>query len=125
MHNCAYYECFKCKKPYFGGMQDCSQAMQAESKMKKQDLMCENCGYEELGYGKEMCEKHGNEYCDWKCMFCCSIALFYCVGGGLKFCTPCHNDAMNGGKHKVQTQCTGGPKCPLGLKSHPMANGDR
>lgn len=60
MHNCAYYICFKCQKPYFGGMQDCSQAMQSESTMKKQDLLCETCGYEELGYGKEMCDKHGN-----------------------------------------------------------------
>ena len=23
MHNCTFYECHKCKKPYFGGMQDC------------------------------------------------------------------------------------------------------
>ena len=75
-------------------------------------------------YGKEMCEKHGNEYCDWKCMYCCSIALFYCAGGRMKFCTPCHNDAMNGGA-KVKTQCTGGENCPLGLKKHPKADGDR
>jgi len=27
MHNCTFYECFKCKKPYFGGMMDCLQAM--------------------------------------------------------------------------------------------------
>ena len=124
MHNCAFYLCFKCQKPYFGGMQDCGQAMQTESTMKKQDLMCEPCATEELGFGEEMCEKHGNEYCDWKCMYCCSIALFFCGGGGGKFCTPCHNDAMNGGA-KVKTQCTGGENCPLGLKKHPKADGDR
>ena len=71
-----------------------------------------------------MCEKHGNEFVDWKCMYCCSIALFFCGGGGGKFCTPCHNDAMNGGP-KVRTQCTGGENCPLGLKKHPKADGDR
>lgn len=27
MHSCTIYECFKCKKPYFGGMQDCMEAM--------------------------------------------------------------------------------------------------
>ena len=27
MHNCTFYECFKCQKFYFGGMQDCMQAM--------------------------------------------------------------------------------------------------
>ena len=23
LHNCTFYECFRCKKPYFGGMMDC------------------------------------------------------------------------------------------------------
>ena len=23
MYKCAYYMCFKCKQPYFGGMKDC------------------------------------------------------------------------------------------------------
>ena len=23
MHSCSFYECFDCKKPYFGGMVDC------------------------------------------------------------------------------------------------------
>ena len=26
MFKLAYYQCFKCKKPYFGGMKDCIQA---------------------------------------------------------------------------------------------------
>ena len=51
LHNCSFYMCFKCEKPYFGGMQDCGQAMQAENKMKKEDLMCEPCATEELGFG--------------------------------------------------------------------------
>ena len=24
LHSCTFYECFKCKQPYFGGMQDCA-----------------------------------------------------------------------------------------------------
>ena len=36
MHNCSFYQCNECKNPYFGGMQDCGQAMQAENKMKKE-----------------------------------------------------------------------------------------
>ena len=23
LHFCTFYECYDCKKPYFGGMQDC------------------------------------------------------------------------------------------------------
>lgn len=72
-----------------------------------------------------MCDKHGNEFVDWKCMFCCSIALFICAGGTGNYCTPCHNDAMrdwNGRKGK--TDCVGGKGCPLGVPSHPKAGCD-
>ena len=71
-----------------------------------------------------MCEKHGNEFIDFKCMYCCSVGLFLCAKGRYYFCQPCHNDIMNGGKHKVQTDCTGGPGCPLGIPCHPKANDD-
>lgn len=60
--------------------------MQSESKLKKEDLFCKECMVKELGYGQDMCEKHGNEFVDWKCMFCCSIALFYCSGGTGSYC---------------------------------------
>ena len=97
--------------------------MQSENSIKKEDLLCKTCAFEALGYGKSMCEKHGNEFVDWKCMFCCSIALFYCAGGTGDYCTPCHNDAM-AGKRKVQTDCSGGDDCKLGLAMHPQANAD-
>ena len=71
-----------------------------------------------------MCKKHGNEFIDFKCMYCCSIGLFICVKGRYYFCQPCHNDAMNGGKHKPQTKCTGGEGCPLGIPYHPEASDD-
>jgi len=123
MKNCTFYECFKCKDPYFGGMEDCQQAMQSENQLKKEDLLCKRCSIEELGLGRAMCEKHGNEFVDWKCMYCCSIALFICSGGTGNFCTPCHNDAMAGRLH-AKTQCTGGEGCPLGIPIHPVASSD-
>ena len=121
MHNCTFYECFKCKIPYFGGMEDCMQAMKSENSLKKEDLLCRKCMTEELGYGKAMCNLHGNEFIDWKCMYCCSIALFICCGGRENFCTPCHNNAM-AGKKEIKSQCTGGKDCPLGLPGHPKAD---
>ena len=30
MYKMAYYSCYKCKKPYFGGMKDCEQAANQE-----------------------------------------------------------------------------------------------
>ena len=57
-------------------------------------------------------------------MYCCSIAVYVCCKGRYYFCQVCHNDIMNGGKHKAQTDCTGGPNCPLGLPYHPKAGDD-
>ena len=56
-------------------------------------------------------------------MFCCSVALYFCVSGRYQFCTPCHNDAMSG-VTRPKTDCTGGPDCPLGLEKHPKADTD-
>ena len=123
IHNITVYECAKCSVTYFGGMQDCSQAMQSEDKLNKEDLMCKKCTTEELGFGKEICEEHGNEFVDWKCMYCCSLAVYYCISGNGIFCQPCHNDAMNGGAI-VKTGCEGGTECQLGIQSHPKADKD-
>jgi len=123
MHNCTIYECFKCQDVYFGGMQDCMQAMQSEDNLKKEDLLCKPCQTKALGFGSKMCKKHGNEFIDWKCMFCCSIALFYCEGGRGHYCTPCHNDAM-AGKKGAKSKCVGGDRCPLGMPKHPVASCD-
>ena len=57
LHNCTFFECHQCKKPYFGGMQDCLEAMQQEDELKKEDLLCKNCMLQEakknadLGWG--------------------------------------------------------------------------
>ena len=123
MHQCTFYECFKCKKPYFGGMQDCAQALESENSddLNPESLLCKKCAVKELGYGESFCKKHGNEFIDWKCMRCCNMAVFFCRGGTYTFCTPCHNDAM-ASRNNITNKCKGGPKCPLGLASHPIAS---
>ena len=96
--------------------------MEAENseESKTDELLCKKCRIKDLGYGLEICEKHGMEYIDWKCMRCCSMAVFFCNGGKATFCTPCHNDAMNG-VNEVHNNCTGGDCCPLGIPEHPKA----
>ena len=76
-----------------------------------------------MGFGLAMCEKHGNEFIDWKCMYCCSLATFICAGGTGNYCTPCHNDAM-ANVCNIKTQCRGGKDCPLGIPEHPVASND-
>jgi E3 ubiquitin-protein ligase MYCBP2 len=103
MHICTFYDCFKCKSIFFGGMQDCADAMGAENTLRKENLLCNDCKSEELGFGQKDCKLHGNRFIDFKCMYCCSVAMFVCSGASNYFCQPCHNDAMNGGRHNAKT----------------------
>jgi hypothetical protein len=57
----SYYECFKCKKPYFGGLKRCEDMMDDDKKsdnFKPEELVCAGCC--EIGL-IENCEKHGTE----------------------------------------------------------------
>lgn len=67
----AYYECYKCKDTYFGGHKDCQQAMDEGGKdFNPKELICANCCEIPI----ENCGKHGKEFIEFKCKFCCSIA---------------------------------------------------
>ena len=71
-----YYLCFKCKQPYFGGAKDCNRAMENEKmEFKPEELVCANCCDVEK---VENCNKHGKDYIEFKCKFCCSLAVWFC-----------------------------------------------
>jgi E3 ubiquitin-protein ligase MYCBP2 len=91
MYKCAYYQCFKCKTAYFGGMKDCIQAQQEGQVYKPEELVCSKCSADALGAhaGITNCKKHGTDYIEFKCKFCCSIAQWFCWGN-THFCEPCH-----------------------------------
>ena len=38
-----------------------------------------------------MCPKHGTDYLEYKCRYCCSVAVFFCFGT-THFCNACHDD---------------------------------
>ena len=118
MHSCAFYECFDCKKPYFGGMVDCQQQLDQEESAKKEHLRCKDCQLKAYGAGQSHCEKHGKAQIDWKCNYCCSVALFHCFGTTY-FCKRCHDRYPN---NLVVEDC-GGIDCPLGVP-HPPADKD-
>ena len=93
-----YYMCFKCKKPYFGGAKDCNRAMENEKmEFKPEELVCANCCDVEK---VENCNKHGKDYIEFKCKFCCSLAVWFCWydflyiinlnRGTTHFCEECH-----------------------------------
>ena len=116
MFKCSYYMCFKCKNPYFGGLKDCDNNQQEARNIKRDELICGACAGAAIGKGVKNCKKHGDKYIDYKCKWCCSIALFFCWGT-THFCDPCHRKA---GSNKV-IPCKGKGKCDLGraLEDHP------
>lgn len=66
-----------------------------------------------------MCAKHKDAFIDYKCRFCCSLALFFCFGTH-HFCDPCHRKAweMRNKTAKDLKQCKDKEHCPLKI-DHP------
>ena len=73
-----------------------------------------------MSVGQNNCKKHGASAIDWKCMFCCSVAVYLC-GGKTWFCEECHQDAKRV-MNQPPKDCKG-VDCPLGVK-HPPAGPD-
>lgn len=60
------------QNPYFGGERAC-EGNQPDFDPK--ELICGGCCD-----AKNNCTKHGTEYIEWKCKFCCNVALWFCWG---------------------------------------------
>ena len=77
MAKLAYYMCSKCKKPYFGGLKECAGGANADQlrEFNPNDLVCGGCSG-----STEKCKRHGTDYIEWKCRFCCKLATFFCGG---------------------------------------------
>lgn len=119
MSHLTFYQCFKCQVPYFGGRVDCGEAEnQNQGVIKKEDLICGPCTAEKIGVGKGNCAKHGIDYIEFKCRYCCSIALWFCFGT-THFCEPCHQIAFEA-KPKP---CPGKNLCPLKV-DHPESGNE-
>ncbi|KAJ3440543.1 e3 ubiquitin-protein ligase mycbp2 [Anaeramoeba flamelloides] len=111
MQKLAYYPCFKCKKPYFGGLKDCGNQREYNENFDESELICGGCSIVE-GSQNKPCKKHGTDYLIWKCKFCCNVAVWFCWGN-THFCDPCHNKAgslPNLPKDKLP-KCLGPPNC--------------
>ena len=118
MSKLSYYMCFKCNIPYFGGMKDCDQANQDYANFKKEELVCGKCSAESVGGGIKSCKKHGSEFIEFKCKFCCNISQWFCWGN-THFCEPCHKKQCGGDyvsrkKREDLPKCPGPKQCPIG-----------
>jgi hypothetical protein len=96
LHHYAFFQCFQCRHPYFGGARMCEAAAMPEqiegapaaqaAEFKPQDLVCVSCKKLE---SQDSCARHGTEYLAFKCRFCCSVGTWLCWGK-THFCDRCH-----------------------------------
>lgn len=109
----SFYMCFTCNDPYYGGKRECGQQEQNQAGFKKEDLVCGSCVAKRAGVGVSECKTHGKDAIEFKCRYCCSVALWFCFGT-THFCEPCHQRAGS----TVPLPCKGLGKCDLGI-DHP------
>ncbi|XP_044762914.1 E3 ubiquitin-protein ligase MYCBP2 [Coccinella septempunctata] len=123
MDRYAYYVCFKCNKAYYGGEARCDA--EVGENYDPTELVCGACSDVARA---QMCPKHGTDFLEYKCRYCCSVAVFFCFGT-THFCNPCHDDfqrVTNLAKSELPS-CPAGPKakqlegdeCPLHIKHPP------
>ncbi|KAL0479167.1 hypothetical protein AKO1_007996 [Acrasis kona] len=119
LHNFAYYMCYECKKPYFGGMRRCEDENRGDgnSEFNEKELICGSCVAKKFK-DSQRCNKHGVEFNEYKCKFCCNIATWFCWGN-THFCDECHKIQV--ASHKLTKtpkdqlpKCKGRGRCPSG-----------
>ncbi len=106
----AYYACRRCSAPYFAGLAACGEAEEASERL------CADCARPP---GARAC-RHGTEYQQWKCRYCCSVASFKCWNTH-SFCGDCHarqvaGEYLSRQPPSVFPVCPGPPNCPLGVR---------
>ena len=101
MPKAAFYQCYSCKKPFFGGLVDCERDASVEDKVRHEDLKCKACNIKSIGGGIFNCPLHGHKHITWKCHLCCSEAIYRC---GSDYTCRAHHD---GWKPKVPEKCLG------------------
>ncbi|XP_048349653.1 E3 ubiquitin-protein ligase MYCBP2 isoform X14 [Sphaerodactylus townsendi] len=119
MNRYAYYVCYKCKKAYFGGEARCDAEAGQGDDYDPRELICGACSDVSRA---QMCPKHGTDFLEYKCRYCCSVAVFFCFGT-THFCNACHDDfqRMTSITKEELPHCPAGPKgkqlegteCPL------------
>ncbi|KAH7646731.1 e3 ubiquitin-protein ligase-like protein [Dermatophagoides farinae] len=123
MERYSYYLCFKCQKAYYGGEARCDIEYDGNN-YNPQELICGSCSDVTQA---QICPKHGTDFLEYKCRFCCSVAVYFCFGS-THFCNACHDDFQRLISLKEYPQCPVGPhsipiddcdECPLHVQHPP------
>lgn len=102
-----------CLKAYYGGEARCEEGLAVEGgaiggeSFNPSELVCGGCSDVSRA---QMCPRHGADYLEYKCRYCCSVAVFFCFGT-THFCNACHEDF----RHVTEMPKHALPKCPAGM----------
>ncbi|MCQ2818859.1 MAG: hypothetical protein MJ252_16460 [archaeon] len=126
----SYYMCYKCQQPYFAGRRECGDGPNAgdnnpNRQYDPKDCICGKCCDLSGIAGKTNCEKHGKDFIEYKCRFCCKIASWFCWGT-THFCEDCHQRQCKGdyiSKYSLDRLPKCNPAtCEVGGKHPPNGN---
>jgi len=110
MQRFSFYVCFKCRKPYFGGDKQLCGMEENIRDFNAEELICGSCcDFSD----KDTCPEHGTEFIEYKCRYCCNMAVWFCWGTS-HFCDECHKNAVELLTAKPEEL----PPCTCGV-SHP------
>lgn len=103
-----YHGTNRCPQAYYGGEARCELDV-GGSDYDPAELVCGGCSDVARA---QMCPKHGADLLEYKCRYCCSVAVFFCFGT-THFCNACHDDFQ-----RVTNLLPGElPPCPAGNHS--------
>jgi hypothetical protein len=95
---------------YYGGEARCDEQAAVADEYDPTELVCGGCSDVSRA---QMCPKHGTDFLEYKCRYCCSVAVFFCFGT-THFCNACHDDfqrVTNIPKSEL-------PHCPAGEQTN-------
>eukprot|EP00494_Astrolonche_serrata_P033191 UN33460 len=67
LHRYAFYKCYHCGDPYFGGLKDCARDIE-DDKIDRSNMLCSKCAKPTESFNK--CKVHDDKYLLWKCKYC-------------------------------------------------------
>lgn len=108
----SFYQCSQCTSPYFGGYRACGM----DADQAPGDRLCGPCAATKFG---AICGRgHGDKSIEWKCRYCCRVAVWFCFGN-THMCEPCHSSLQRQPRPWLVQECGGPGKCAFNGKHAP------
>ena len=90
-----FFLCYKCHEPYYAGYKNKNIIINTEN---KEQCLCGKDSFLKYAKGESKCEKHGLEFIEYKCKFCCNIASRFICNTHL--CEECYAN-----KNTIKKSC--------------------